>query len=543
VDRFAIAFVLSATVWAQQPRFRDVAPQALTSYRTNNGGGVRKYFPQPMCGGVALADFDGDGRLDIFFTNGAALPSNRKDPALHRNLLLRNLGGGRFANATASAGLGGETLGYSLGPAAADFDNDGDSDLFVANLGANTLYRNDGTGRFTDISKESGLDLKPAGTISVGAAWFDYDQDGLLDIAVAQYTEWSPGADIRCRQSDGTGIYCDPRKYRSIPSRLYRNLGGGRFADVSEAAGWSKYPGKAMGLSVADFNGDGAPDVFVANDTERNHLFINRGEGRFEEAALQLGAAYNESGNPVSSMGTDARDVDNDGRPDIFYNALAGQFFALFRNLGAPGFQSLGASSAVERLSRAFSGWSAAIADFDNDGWKDLYSANGHVDNVGEGTRHHDTLWRNRGDGKFEDVSSEVGADFLRAGYQRGAVWGDLNDDGALDLVVTSLGQRPRILLSPGPLRHWLRIKLEGRRSNRDGLDAAIEVRTGTGRRLFNHVTTSVGFLSSADPSVHFGLGDEARIESIRVRWPSGSVQELKGGGADRTVRIQESEQ
>ncbi len=264
MDRLTLSLFLASILVSAQIRFRDVAPNVATTYRTHNGETLRKYFPQPMCGGVVLLDFDGDGLLDIFLTNGADLPSNRKIPAIHSHALLRNLGNGRFQDRTAASGLSGLSLGYSLGAAAADFDNDGDADLFVANLGANTLYRNDGAGRFKDITSSSGLLAKLAQTISVGAAWFDYDQDGLLDLFVPQYTTWTPASDILCRQADGTPIYSDPRRYPSVPGLLYRNVGQGRFEDRTAASGIGRFKGKAMGVSVADFNLDGTPDLFVA---------------------------------------------------------------------------------------------------------------------------------------------------------------------------------------------------------------------------------------------------------------------------------------
>ncbi len=319
----------------QWPHFTDVFPKSHSTYKTRNGLETRKYFPQPMCGGVAIFDFDGDGKQDIFFTNGAALPSNQKPDSGYAHCLLRNRGNGAFEDVTHHAGLEGMNLGYTFGVAAGDYDNDGHPDLFVAAMGRNTLYHNNGDGTFTDVTAASGLGVKPAGLLSVSAAWFDYDNDGLLDLVVTNYTYWTPETDVRCRKDGASDIYCDPRNYKSVANSLYHNLGGGRFEDVTERSGFAKSLGKGMGVAIADFDGDGRMDVFVANDTERNFLYLNRGDGKFEESGLLLGVAFNDDGQVVSGMGADAKDYDNDGRPDVTYNDLKGQIFGLFRNTGS----------------------------------------------------------------------------------------------------------------------------------------------------------------------------------------------------------------
>ena len=524
----------------KQPHFTNIAPQSKISYLTNNDLSPRKYFIQPLAGGVAIFDFDNDGKMDIFFTNGAKLPELKKTGPSFYNCLLRNRGDGTFEDVTRKAGLTGEDLGYNLGAAVGDYDNDGYEDLFVCSAGRNVLYHNNGDGTFTDVTAQAGIGGKPAGTLSVGAAWFDYDNDGLLDLVVSNYTLWTPQTDKRCSAS-GVEYYCDPRLfYQAVPHRLYHNLGHGKFEDVTEKSGFGSAPGKGMGISIADFNDDGLQDVFIANDTEANSLFINKGDGKFEDQGLQLGVAYDETAKAVSSMGSDAKDYNNDGRVDIFYNNLMGQIWALFRNNG-DFFRYVSAQTKVKELSQPLSGWSAGFIDFDNDGWKDLYSANGDVDNVKANARQHDTMFRNVDGKQFEDVSGEMGKDFLRVGYQRGAAFGDLNNDGFPDIVVTSLNQPPRILInSGGNGNHWLVLELVGRQSNRDAIGAKVKLITASGRTLYNHVSVSVGFMSSSDKRMHFGLGAEKQAASIEIRWPRGAVQRLTDVAADQFLKVEE---
>ena len=521
--------------------FTNVAGRSPFAYRTNNDFTGRKYFPQPMCGGVGVIDYDNDGRMDLFFTNGAKLPELAKsDPGFY-NCLLRNKGDGTFEDVTAKAGLSGVNVGFSFGVAVGDYDNNGWDDLFVCNAGANTLYHNNGDGTFTDVTAGSGLEHKPEHVLSVGAAWFDYDNDGRLDLIVTNYTVWTPETDKQCRMDAQREEYCSPTVYKSVASRLYHNLGNGRFEDVTEASGFGKALGKGMGISIADFNGDGLMDVFIANDTEPNFLFINQGNGTFKERGLELGVAYNANGDSVSGMGCDARDFDNDGWVDIVYNDLAGQVFGLLKNEAGKSFADATWSSRMGPLSRSLSGWSMGFIDYNNDGWKDVYSANGDVDDLTANARKHDTMFENLDGKTLRDVTETMGPDFAFKGYQRGSAFVDLNNDGFLDVVVTSLGERPRILMNNALSgNHWIMFDLRGRRSNRNAIGASVKVTTGSGRALFNHVSPSVGFMSSSDRRVHFGLAAETKIDHVEIRWPSGTVQRIDHPAVDQILKVEE---
>ncbi|MBI3678944.1 MAG: CRTAC1 family protein [Acidobacteria bacterium] len=526
---------------ARRPGFVDVAPRSKISYTSNNSFVGRKFFPQPMCGGIAVFDFDNDGRMDIFFTNGARLPDLKKTDPSYFNCLLRQKSDGTFEDVTARAGLTGDHLDFNFGVAVGDYDNDGYGDLFLCSIGKNALYHNNGNGTFTDVTAASGIGGKPANTLSIAAAWFDYDNDGLLDLVVSNYTLWSPKTDARCMMND-RDYYCDPRRYPSVPHQLHRNLGKGKFVDVTAKSGFAAAPGKGMGVSIADFNDDGWMDVFIANDTEPNSLFMNQKNGTFEEKGLGLGVAYNENGQVGSSMGSDAKDFNNDGKVDIFYNNLMGQIWQLLRNRGDL-FEYYSSLSRMQKLSMPYSGWSNGFIDYNNDGWKDIYSSNGDVDMMSAKSPQHDTLFENVDGKSFVDVSGEMGGDFLRKGYQRGSAFCDLNNDGALDIVVTSLNERPRILMNAASAgNHWLMLSLVGHKSARDAIGAKVKLTTASGRVLYNHVAVSVGFMSSSDKRVHFGLGAETKINSVEIRWPSGIRQTLKSLAVDQLLMVDEPE-
>ncbi len=525
-----------------RPRYLDVAGRSKFSYVTNNGFTDRKYFPQPLCGGVAVLDFDNDGWIDIFFTNGAKFPELKKVTPSFHHALLRNKRDGTFEDITQRAGMTGEHLGYSLGVAAGDFDNDGSTDLFIANAGANALYRNNGNGSFQDVTASSGL-TKPDGVLSVQGGWFDFDNDGLLDLALSNYTLWTVATDRRCVREDGVEFYCHPKTYPAVAHRLYRNLGKGKFTDVSDSSGFASVRGKGMGIGIADVNNDGWTDVFIANDTERNFLYVNQKNGTFKEQGLLFGVSYNEDATTVSAMGADVKDYDNDGWPDVFYNDLMGQIWGLFRNVSGRTFRYISPATKLVSLSTSYSGWSGGFIDYNNDGWKDLFSANGDVDSLRQNAEQGETMFQNVDGKSFVDVSKQMGPDFVYSGYKRGSAFADFNNDGFVDIVVTALHRKPRILMNSGDGGNWLLIEATGHQSSRDAIGARIKVTTASGRTLHNHITTSVGFLSSSDRRVHFGLGTELSAASVEIVWPSGKIDSFRNVAANQILRINERAQ
>jgi hypothetical protein len=412
----------------------------------------------------------------------------------------------------------------------------------------NQLLHNNGDGTFVDVTESarvSGVHPKLGKTWSMSAGWFDYDNDGRLDLFVANYVNWSLETEPLCKVGDVVA-YCSPNSYTAQPNMLFRNNGDGTFTDVSEQSGIGKYPGKGMGVAFADYDGDGYTDIFVSNDTYRNFLFHNLRNGTFRETAIVSGVAYNEDGRPIAGMGTDFRDVDNDGRPDIFVVGMIGDTFPLFRNRQRD-FTDVSYASGVAASTIRTTAWGAGIADFDNDGWKDLFAACASIlDNSEEIDRLPSKLpnkvLRNSGGNHFVDVSNSAGPDFAIARAHRGAAFGDLNNDGFVDVVVTNQNSRPEIFFNRSPGGgHWLLVKLIGSRSNRDGLGARLKVTTSTGGAMYNHATTSTGLGASSDPRVHFGLGSATVIDKLEIWWPSGIQQTLQNIKADQILTLREA--
>ena len=497
-----------------------------------------------MAGGVAVFDYNKDGRPDIFFANGANLATLKKDSSKFANCLLRNDGHGVFTNVTEKAGLAG--LGYDSGVAVGDYDNDGYPDLFVTGVHRNTLYHNNGDGTFTDVTAKAGLDRfndPEFGPLwSVAAAWVDVNNDGLLDLFVVNYLQWDFAKEPACRYG-GKPDYCDPRAYKGLPCQLFLNKGDGTFEDVSAQWGVRSLVGKGMGVGMADYDRDGRPDLFVTNDKYYNFLLHNTGT-KFEEVALEAGVGLVQSGEFVSGMGLDFRDIDNDGYPDIVFTALNNETFPVFRNRGKGGFEEVTFQSGMEELSRGMSGYGAGLYDFENDGWKDLFVTRGHVLSLAKpGTEidQYNTVFRNLGaSGKWQALTEEAGLTAGPPARHRGCAFGDFDGDGRIDVVTTALGREAEIWMNRSEgAGHWLQIALEGTKSNRDGIGAVIKVVTRAGTQ-YNHMTTSVGYASSSHGPVHFGLGAEARADLVEIRWPSGVVQSLREVSGDRIVTVRE---
>jgi len=530
--------------FAQQPgssleqssiRLVNTAPGCGIDFVLNNGAMGRKYQVETLLGGLAVIDFDNDGWPDLYCVNGAELPSLQKTGAGFLNRLYRNNRDGTFADATTRAGVQGR--GYEMGAAIGDYNNDGAEDIFVAGVHGNTLYRNNGDGTFTDVTQAAGVSgADPGGRKlwSIAAAWIDYDNDGKLDLFVSNYCDWDAGSDPVCGGLDPAHrTYCHPDNYRSEPMLLYHNNGDGTFTEVSRTTGLSKVLGKGMGIAVADFDGSGRPGLFVANDNAPNLLLRNL-NGKLQEVGMEELVAYNADGHTISGMGADFGDVDGDGRADIVVTGLRGETFELFRNNGDGTFDDRSAASGLLALSRPWSGWGCGLVDLDNDGWLDLFVAGGGLDvNEPQPNRVLGNV-----QGKFFDASATIGPGFAAPRLHRGAAFADFDNDGRIDVAVTAIGAPLEMWMNRSPTRHWLRLKLRGRRSNRSALGAKVLCRTAS-RTQVRSVSNSIGYASSSDLRVHFGLGEE-RNASLEIHWPSGTIQTLDAQQVDRQIDIEE---
>jgi len=548
-ERVAAAAVLLAAVWAIAPERNAVAPIHFThrpvDFRLDSCETLRRHAPETMAGGVAVFDYNNDGHPDVFFTNGADIETLKKNSPKYFNRLFENDGKGNFKDVTARAGLAG--TGFDNGVAIGDYDNDGYEDIFVAGVHANRLYHNNGDGTFTDVTAKAGLDRpdKEYGPLwSVGAAWVDVNNDGLLDLFVVNYLAWDISTEPACEAAPGKLDYCHPKFYKPTPNQLFLNNGDGTFRDISAESGVRAHPGKGMGVGIADYDLDGLMDIFVTNDKMDNSFFHNKGGGKFQEMAFDAGVALAEDGKFISGMGVDFRDIDNDGLPDIAFVALDNETFPLFRNLGKGGFKDITGASGMARLSLPMAGYSPTIADFDNDGWKDIFVTRGHVQSLGYASRAQveqpNTVFRNLGGAKFAALTGEAGLAAAPPARHRGSAVADLNGDGRLDVVATAIGAPAEIWLndSHGGM-HWIEFELQGTRSNRDGIGALIKVTAG-GKTQYNHVSFAAGYASSSAGPVHFGLGAAASAGLVEIHWPSGITQQLRNVPADRVVKVKE---
>ena len=522
------------------PIFDVKLPRGL-DFTLQNSPTPQKYLIETMPGGVALFDYNNDGLLDIFLVNGGRVTSpmqlpEKFDRASPRywNRLYRQNKDGSFTDVTESAGLAKAGAGnYGMGVAVGDYDNDGFPDLFVTSYGRNVLYHNNGDGTFTDVTAKAGV---AGGGWSVSAGFFDFDNDGHLDLFVTRYMEWDTKHSKTCGGAWRT--YCPPNEFPPTTNLLYRNRGDGTFEDVSVKSGIAGKKGRALGVSFADYDDDGFTDVFVANDGMQQYLFHNNGNGTFTECALECGAGLSADGKPLSGMGTVFQDYDNDGKPDILVTELPREIYGLYHNDGGGFFTNQSLETGLGALTAGSSGWGVGLEDLDNDGWKDLLVAQSHVlDNV-EAIDHslhyrEPPLLALNHNGRFE--RAESGITIPVAG--RGLAFGDLNNDGWMDAVITVLGGHPVVLMNHGGKQHWLTITLQGTRSNRDGLGARVRV---NGQTRF--ATTAGSYLSANDKRLHFGLGDAVTAD-VEVRWPSGTRQSLKGVKADQFLEIREAAQ
>lgn len=530
-------------------KFMDISAQSGIAFRHSASKTSLKYLLETMGGGVAAFDYDNDGRIDLFFTNGAAL----KDPMPKRempdkrepkywNRLYHQKSDATFEDVTERAGLKGS--GYSMGVAAADYDNDGNVDLYVTGYGENFLYHNNGDGTFTDVTRK--LDTGGSGW-STSAGWFDYDRDGRLDLFVVRYMDWDfETGSIHCGgTSPGLRAYCHPDNFKGAANLLYHQRPDGTFVDVSKTAGLDDSFGKGLGVAFADFDNDGLMDVFVANDSVRQSLFRNRGDGSFEDIAVMAGAGYDENGKTFAGMGVDCADFDNDGYMDVFITTLSNETYPLYRNNGDLTFTYVTNPSGVGQITLLYSGWGTRFVDADNDGLRDLFVAQGHVLDTIEKTtaylkyKQSPLLMRNTGKG-FVNISATAGAALTSPIAARGAAFCDLNNDGQIDVAIAVLDAAPVILRNLGTRNHWLGVSLSGSKSNRYGIGARLTVTDITYKKQIFDVTNSGSYLSTNDSRVVIGLGEVTAVRSVEVRWPSGRVQTLSNPEIDRYVVINE---
>ena len=544
---FSLALSTPARAFNPESRslvtFLDVAARAGISFRHDNASSAEKYLIETMGSGCGWIDYDQNGLLDLYLVNGAATRVyTPKDPL--RGALYRNNGDGTFTDVAAKAGVGAEGL-FGMGVAVGDYDNDGFPDLFVLGYGRCILYHNNGDGTFTDVTARAGV--QNAGLWASSAAWFDYDNDGKLDLVIANYVDWSPERNFFCGdRGPGMRSYCHPDDFHGQPPTLYHNNGDGTFSDVSKSSGVGLKGGNGLGVVTFDYDNDGWQDIFIANDHMPNFLFHNNRDGTFREVGYMAGVAVSADGQFEAGMGTDAADTTGSGRLDLIVGHLDMQLARVYQNMGDETFEDATLRSKLSYSTYHMSTFGTRFMDYDNDGWRDLFMANGHVlDNI---ERYHaDTryaepklMFRNTGRGIFENVSDQLGPDFQLPRVSRGAAIGDFDNDGDLDILINNCGQAPQLLRNDGGnANHWLEIFMIGTKSNRDGVGARVKVTAGD-LVLYDQRKGGMSYQSAQDPRLHFGLGQRSSVDSIEILWPSGSVTKLGNIKTDQIIAVKE---
>jgi enediyne biosynthesis protein E4 len=529
--------------------YTDITLSSGISFKNNNSATPEKYLIETMTGGVAIFDYDNDGWPDVFLVNGARIRAGQRDDKTPDkaspefwNRLYRNNHNGTFTDVTEQAGVRGS--GFGMGAAVGDFDNDGFEDLLVTNYGSVILYHNNGNGTFRDVTQRAGL--RTEGWMS-SAGFFDYDNDGKLDLFICRYVDWTFSNKITCgSRTEGGRSYCHPDNFKPISNYLFHNNGDGTFTDVSEKAHISTSPGKGLGVAFADFSNRGRLDIAVANDSFQQFLFVNNGDGTFRENGWAAGVGFTDDGKVFAGMGTDAADVDDDGKPDIVTTALSNETYAYFHNNGDGTFNYDTGLSRLGEFTRLLAGWGMRIFDYDNDGYKDVFFVNSHVlDNVQKMQPHlaylEPMLLLRQVDGKFVNVSAESGKVFSERWASRGAAFGDLDNDGDIDVVVSTCGGPAYVLRNDGGNQNgWVGLDLHGTRSNRDGIGAKVKLTTESGKVQYGMVTTTASYQSAQDKRLFFGIGHEHSIRRIEIVWPSGTRQSLENPPVRKILAIVE---
>lgn len=541
LSRFCLVlvFVLGSTALSSAgPRYTEVTREAGIDFVHHNGAGGRKYVIETVGPGCAFFDYDGDGHLDIYLVDGAEVPGTKlPERPMHR--LYHNQGAGHFEDVTLATGTG--NTGYGMGCATADYDNDGDQDLFVSNFGPDALYRNDG-GRFADVTARAGV----SDTLwSSSSAFADVDNDGMLDLYVANYHNFSYTNHKLCAEGgSGLQLYCGPESFDGVRDYLYRNQGDGVFKDITAQAGLLNTTGKELGVVFGDVDRDGDQDLYLANDKTANLLYLNDGKGRFEESALLAGVAYNGDGKVSAGMGVDMGDYDGDGQLDLFVTNFQWETNTLFRNNADGTFVDQTYDANLGKDSIPYLSWGTRIFDFDNDGDRDIFVASGHLESDVE--KYENTtfaqlnqLFVNDGNNRFELERQVAGTGLGIRKVSRGAAFGDYDDDGDVDILVANCADSPDLLRNDGGTNNWLRVKLQGTRSNRDGVGAIVEISSG-GLSQMDQVRTGASYLSQSDLRLSFGLGQRTVIDRLKVTWPSGLVEELKNLPVNRELTVVE---